>query len=124
MFRYILATALFILTSCNYAVATQWVTKPIQCGDAKEAGKLLKETNQVVLLGALGRAVTADMIEQDNIQPFPAAIYVFYDPEYSTFTIIEYINVDEVCVLSFGDGVVFDPEQLEIFLKEMFDDET
>ena len=64
------------------------------------------------------------MVERNEIDPQPTAVYMFYNAEFQTFTFVEYQNNEEVCVLAVGDGVEFDPKVLNEYLKEMFDDET
>ena len=119
MLKYAIALSALLISN---AYAVDWVRKPIQCGTHKELNSYLTEQGQEVLFGAVGRYVTEDMVERNEIDPQPTAVYMFYNAEFQTFTFVEYQNNEEVCVLAVGDGVEFDPKVLNEYLKEMFDE--
>ncbi len=100
------AIGVIILSMQVANAAPQWASKPVQCSTPDEVDALMKYRNQEPLLGAVA-AVTFE----DAKLPLP--IVLWYGTEDNNFHLVEYnFSSDQACIISIGDGVEFDVEDL------------
>ena len=84
----------------------QWVSKPVQCGPPEEVDGLMRFRNQRPLLGAVG------VVTFENTQS-PLPVILWYGAEDNNFHMVEYnFAGNQACIISVGDGVDFDVEDL------------
>ena len=100
--------ALLSTVGVSIANASNWVQKPIQCGDISTAYRLVFEADEDFLFR--GNGVVYDSLGQLG----NAMIGVYANPETGTFTIIEiYPKLKEACIIAFGDSVEFTIPEIE-----------
>tara|TARA_B100000963_G_scaffold273204_1_gene241412 strand:- start:253 stop:663 length:411 start_codon:yes stop_codon:yes gene_type:complete len=84
----------------------QWVSKPVQCGTPDEVDALMEFRKQRPLLGGV-----ANVQFEEGIFPLP--VIFWYGEEESNFHMVEYnFAMDQACVISVGDNIDFDVEDL------------
>ena len=92
--------------SLNANADPQWVSKPVQCGPPDEVDKLMKFRNQEPLLGGVA-VVTFEELQT------PLPVILWYGVEDNNYHLVEYnFSMDQACVISIGDNVEFDVEDL------------
>ena len=99
--KYIILFAMLPLL-ISHAYASQWVHKPIQCGDISNADVIVSEAEEDFLFRGNG-FVYNTLCQMGN-----AIIGVYANSETGTFTIVEvYPENNEACIIAFGNGVEF-----------------
>ena len=84
----------------------QWVSKPVQCGPPHEVDGLMEFRNQKPLLGGV-----AVVTFEETQSPLP--VILWYGAEDNNFHMVEYnFAGNQACIISVGDGVDFDVEDL------------
>ncbi len=81
--------------------ASDWRTKPVQCGTLEEVGVLLVEMGEEYLLNGKGISYDTDL------KRFLIQVGVWVNLETGTWSILE-TDGTEACVLAFGDELSFD----------------
>ncbi len=90
------------------ALATEWRTKPVQCGSAESAQEILKDHGEEPLVGGL-----TNIRGPDDRENFMYPFYLFVNQDTGTFTIFEHhVVTNEVCIIGYGNGISFEVEKL------------
>lgn len=94
---------IFLVFLSFSALAGEKRLKVIECGTQDEVLRLLKQANEYALVGGIGQ------VEFTNQSKARLPTVLFINEENGTFSIIEFFpEVQEACLISFGDGVNFD----------------
>ena len=92
-----------LLIGLNVAFAeTEMRAKPIQCGPKASLLKMIEEAGEEALVGGVGDVIF------DNGERKQLAITFFANPIEGTWTIVEFHNPVEACVVSYGGSLTFD----------------
>ena len=97
---------IFLGWALSANAAPQWVSKPVQCGTVDEVDGLMEFRNQRALLGGV-----ANVQFEEGIFALP--VIFWYGQEEGNFHLVEYnFAMDQACVISVGDNIDFDVEDL------------
>lgn len=102
----ILAIVSLTMAYSEETIASEWRTKPVQCGSIEEIQNLVYEMGEEFLLRADGFAFDL------NKDPFSVTVGLWANLETGTYTIVE-TDGREICVLSFGNNLDFDLIEME-----------
>ena len=103
-----LLIALSFLPTLAYA-EPYWAAKPVQCGPLEEVKSVVKQHDEVAILGAMAQIV----VDENNLTSVVTRpVYIFYSQENKSYTIVEFdYKNEEACVVSWGNGVDFDVQK-------------
>ena len=97
------AFTISLLVGLNVAFAqTQMRAKPVQCGPKASLLELIEGAEEEALLGGVAEVVYEDG-EKRHL-----AITFFANPIDGTWTLVEFHNPVEACVLAYGGSLTFD----------------
>ena len=92
-----------LLIGLNVAFAeTEMRAKPIQCGPKASLLELIEEAGEEALVGGVAEVMV------DSGETKQLAITFFANPIEGTWTIVEFHNPMEACVILFGGSLTFD----------------
>ena len=95
-----------LLIGLNVAFAeTEMRAKPIQCGPKASLLELIEEAGEEALVGGVGEVIF------DNGERKQLAITFFANPVEGTWTLVEFHNPIEACVVAYGGSLTFDVQQ-------------
>ena len=98
MLKIILGLAILIP---SFAFASEWRTKPVQCGSLEEIGVILQQNGEEYLLNGTGISYDTDLKE------FIVQVGLWTNQETGSWSILE-TDGNEACVLAYGEGLRFD----------------
>lgn len=95
-----------LLVGLNVAFAdTVLRAKPIQCGPKASLLEMIKGAEEEALVGGVGEVLFEDGETRD------LAITFFANPIKGTWTIVEFHNPQEACVVAYGGSLTFDVQK-------------
>ena len=95
-----------LLVGINVAFAeTEMRAKPIQCGPKASLLELIEEAGEEALVGGVGEVLI------DSGETKQLAFTFFANPVEGTWTLVEFHNVMEACVVAYGGSLTFDVQQ-------------
>ena len=97
--------ALFLVISTSAIAETVMRAKPIQCGPKASLLQMIEEAGEEALVGGVGEVLFED--GQKN----QLAITFFANPIEGTWTLVEFHNPMEACVIAYGGSLTFDVQQ-------------
>jgi len=95
-----------LLIGLNVAFAeTEMRAKPIQCGPKQSLLNMIVDAGEEALVGGVGEVVFEDGEKRQ------LAITFFANPVKGTWTLVEFHNPVEACVVAYGGSLTFDVQQ-------------
>tara|TARA_R110001592_G_scaffold104954_1_gene295202 strand:+ start:4107 stop:4469 length:363 start_codon:yes stop_codon:yes gene_type:complete len=80
-----------------------WAQKPVQCSTLAELVSMLSKYGETPYMRMEG------FVGMPNANPLPSQFVIAYNAETTTWTIVEYTNNSQACVLGSGTGKISFP---------------
>lgn len=97
--------ALFLVLTTSAIAETIMRAKPIQCGPKASLLQMIEEVGEEALVGGVGEVLF------DDGQKSQLAVTFFANPIKGTWTIVEFHNPQEACVVAYGGSLTFDVQK-------------
>jgi len=97
--------ALFLVLTTSAMAETTMRSKPIQCGPKASLLQMIEEAGEEALVGGVGEVLFEDG------QKSQLAVTLFANPIKGTWTLVEFHNPIEACVIAYGGSLNFDVQK-------------
>lgn len=103
-----LLSLIFLIPTIVLAAEESWVRKPVICNTPEQVHKIVEKYNEQILLGA---ATSLPEYGSGKIVA-SASVILYINAETKSFTLIEYLSPEIACVISFGDNLNLNPDDI------------